>query len=132
MTTTTSALESPAQQVKPWGYEVIFADGSAGYVGKVIHVAQGHALSLQYHVSKTETMHVISGVGIVEVGPDEHSLEERTVSAGDTIHIEAGTVHRMIALSDLVFVEASTATPGWREDVVRLRDDYGRGGTTTP
>jgi len=29
-------------------------------------------------------------------------------------------------------VEASTAAPGWREDVVRLDDRYGRLGTTAP
>jgi hypothetical protein len=38
-----------ARQDKPWGHEVIFAAGEAGYVGKVIHVTTGQALSLQYH-----------------------------------------------------------------------------------
>ena len=38
-----------ARQDKPWGHEVIFAAGEAGYVGKVIHVSPGQALSLQYH-----------------------------------------------------------------------------------
>jgi hypothetical protein len=38
----------------------------------------------------------------------------------------------MTALTDLVFVEASTADEGWREDVVRLEDKYGRAGTSTP
>jgi hypothetical protein len=27
---------------------------------------------------------------------------------------------------------ASTAFPGWREDVVRLEDAYNRGGTSAP
>jgi mannose-6-phosphate isomerase len=31
-----------------------------------------------------------------------------------------------------VLVEASTAGPGWREDVVRLSDTYGRHGTSAP
>ena len=35
----------------------------------------------------------------------------------------------MSAITDLVFVEASTADEGWREDVVRLEDRYGRQGT---
>ena len=29
-------------------------------------------------------------------------------------------------------LEASTAVPGWREDVVRLEDRYGRSGTQAP
>jgi hypothetical protein len=41
-------------------------------------------------------------------------------------------VHRITAITDIVFAEASTAGPGWREDVVRLDDKYGRAGTTAP
>jgi mannose-6-phosphate isomerase-like protein (cupin superfamily) len=126
------ALASAFRQDKPWGHETIFADGTSGYVGKVIHVNQGHSLSLQYHDAKVETMHVMSGVGVVELGPDPAHLEELTVTTGDTIHVPAGVVHRMTAMSDLVFVEASTAAAGWRDDVVRLRDDYGRDGTSAP
>ena len=35
-------------------------------------------------------------------------------------------------ITDVVFVEVSTAGPGWREDVVRLSDRYGRSGTSAP
>jgi hypothetical protein len=33
---------------KPWGYELHWAK-TERYVGKLIHVNKGHALSLQYH-----------------------------------------------------------------------------------
>ena len=36
---------------KPWGYELRWAQTDR-YVGKVIHVNAGHALSLQYHKVK--------------------------------------------------------------------------------
>jgi mannose-6-phosphate isomerase len=121
-----------ARQDKPWGHELIFAAGDDGYVGKVIHVAAGQCLSLQYHVEKTETMHVLSGVGSIELGLVVSQLVERRVVSGDTVHVPAGTLHRISALSDLTFVEASTSAPGWREDVVRLEDRYGRSGTSTP
>ena len=126
-----SPLIEAQHQDKPWGSETIFADGSHGYVGKVIHVRQGHALSRQFHVAKTETMHVIAGVGVLEHG-SVGDLDETPVAAGDTVHLPAGVVHRMIALTDLTFVEASTAAPGWRDDVVRLHDAYGREGTNAP
>jgi hypothetical protein len=29
-------------------------------------------------------------------------------------------------------VEVSTAAPGWRQDIVRLEDRYGRGGSSIP
>ena len=116
-----SPLIEAQHQDKPWGSETIFADGSHGYVGKVIHVRQGHALSRQFHVAKTETMHVIAGVGVLEHG-SVGDLDETPVAAGDTVHLPA----------DLTFVEASTAAPGWRDDVVRLHDEYGREGTNAP
>jgi hypothetical protein len=40
---------------KPWGYELHWAHTDK-YVGKVIHVNRGHALSLQYHNVKDETI----------------------------------------------------------------------------
>ena len=40
---------------KPWGYELHWAKTDR-YVGKLIHVDAGHALSLQYHNQKDETI----------------------------------------------------------------------------
>jgi hypothetical protein len=48
------------------------------------------------------------------------------------VHVQPGVLHRLRALDDSVFVEASTADPGWREDVVRIEDRYGRDGTSAP
>jgi mannose-6-phosphate isomerase len=33
---------------KPWGYEIWWAK-TERYVGKILHINAGHALSLQYH-----------------------------------------------------------------------------------
>ena len=45
---------------KPWGYELHWAK-TENYVGKVIHVIAGQALSLQYHNRKEETLLLWSG-----------------------------------------------------------------------
>ena len=45
---------------KPWGYELHWAKTDR-YVGKLIHVDAGHALSLQYHNQKDET--ILPGLG---------------------------------------------------------------------
>lgn len=121
-----------ARQDKPWGHERIFAAVEGRYVGKIIHVSAGHALSLQYHEHKDETILVLSGDAVISFGPRGGHLTERVFAPGDTIHVPAGLVHRITAITDLIFAEASTADPGWREDVVRLEDSYGRGGTTAP
>ena len=121
-----------ARQEKPWGYELIFASVSGKYAGKVIRVNAGHSLSLQYHREKEETISVLDGEAVVEYGPAADRLTERQFRPGDTIHLPPGVLHRIRAITDLTFAEASTAQPGWREDVVRLDDKYGRSGTSAP
>lgn len=119
-------------QQKPWGHEVLFADGAHGYVGKLIAVRAGASLSLQLHREKDETISVVSGEMVFESGPSEDHLERTTMLAGDTVHVPPTVVHRITAVSDLLLVEASTAGPGWRHDVVRLADEHGREGTSAP
>jgi mannose-6-phosphate isomerase-like protein (cupin superfamily) len=119
-------------QAKPWGHELIWADGTHGYVGKTITVLAGKALSLQLHHHKDETITVLSGEMLFECGPSAEAIEPTTMLAGDTVHVPPRTVHRITAVTDVVLIEASTAEPGWRDDVVRLVDDYGREGTASP
>jgi mannose-6-phosphate isomerase len=117
---------------KPWGHEEIFAVVEGSYVGKTLHVNAGEALSLQYHHTKDETIAVLSGEAQIDVGDDEASLRTVELPAGSSIHVPPGLLHRLRAVSDAVLVEASTAGPGWREDVVRVDDRYGRDGTSQP
>jgi mannose-6-phosphate isomerase len=121
-----------ARQDKPWGHEMIFAAIEGRYAGKIISVTAGHSLSLQYHRAKEETISVLSGQALIRHGPLGGELTEQVFGPGDTIHLPPGTVHRVTAVSDVTFAEASTAGPGWREDVVRLEDAYGRSGTSRP
>jgi len=54
-------VSEPLHRVeKPWGYELWWARTDR-YVGKQIHINKGHALSLQYHNKKDETIFVWSG-----------------------------------------------------------------------
>ena len=107
---------------KPWGHEVHWAKTDR-YVGKIIHVNAGHALSLQYHERKDETILLWSGRILFEIKEGE-SLTQREMTPGDRCHITPGTVHRMTALEDSDIIEVSTPE---LDDVVRLADRYGRG-----
>ncbi len=53
---------------KPWGYELHWAK-TERYVGKVLHIRAGHALSLQYHNRKDETIYLHTGRMQFEIGP---------------------------------------------------------------
>jgi mannose-6-phosphate isomerase len=117
------AEQSDVRRVdKPWGYELIWADTDL-YAGKILHVNAGHALSLQYHVQKDETIHLLRGAMKFWVGPSVEALSETPLQEGQSYHITPGTVHRMEAITDIDILEASTPHLG---DVVRLEDRYGR------
>ncbi len=113
---------------KPWGEERIFAE-EGRYAGKLLVIRSGEALSLQYHVRKDETIHVLDGTLGLFVERDGDRKELR-LAPGESFHLEAGTRHRMSApAGDVLLVEVSTAE---LDDVVRLEDRYGRAGTSAP
>ena len=109
---------------KPWGYELRWAKTDR-YVGKIIHISKGHALSLQYHNIKDETIYLWSGKMLFEMDING-TLTTREMSPGDAVHVTPPTVHRMTAIEDCDVFEVSTPE---LDDVVRLEDRYGRSGT---
>ena len=115
-------MSEPTRVEKPWGYELHWAKTDR-YVGKLIHVNAGHALSLQYHNLKDETMHVLRGELILRTQPAD-ALEARAFKAGETVHIPPKLVHQIEAVADSDVLEASTPE---LDDLVRLQDRYGRG-----
>lgn len=108
--------------LKPWGHEKIWARTDK-YVGKILHIKSGHRLSLQYHVTKDETIHVQNGTLLLEHGDDVDCLTKYSLNPGDSFHIKPGMIHRMSAVTDVDVYEVSTTE---LDDVVRLEDDYGR------
>ena len=106
---------------KPWGYELHWAVTDR-YVGKVLHVNAGHALSLQYHQRKDETILLWSGRILMEIQEGE-ALARREMRPGERLHITPGTIHRMTAIQDSDIIEVSTPE---LDDVVRLADRYDR------
>ena len=92
------------------------------YVGKIIHVNAGHALSLQYHNLKDETIYLHSGKLLFEIQEGDE-LVEREMLPGECVHITPKTVHRMTAIEDSDIFEVSTPE---LHDVVRLDDRYGQ------
>jgi len=107
---------------KPWGYELIFAH-TERYVGKILHVNPGQALSLQYHERKDETLYLAEGE--VELVVEEGGrLVSTVLRGGDSYHIVPPTRHRMVAGENgCDIIEVSTPE---LEDVVRIEDRYGR------
>jgi len=107
---------------KPWGHELIWAKTDR-YVGKILHIKAGEALSLQYHRVKDETIMVLKGRMQLVFFTDGEPPKSRDLTPLEPFHIPTGLRHRMIAIEDTDVLEVSTPE---LDDVVRLEDRYGR------
>jgi mannose-6-phosphate isomerase-like protein (cupin superfamily) len=120
----------PRRVEKPWGYELIWAE-TEEYVGKLLFVRAGHALSLQYHDRKDESWLVQEGRATLELGEVggrldlglDLGLDKIEIGPGDAFRFRPRTVHRITAIEDTLVLEVSTPHLG---DVVRVEDRYGR------
>lgn len=100
-------------------------DREKRYVFKKIYVKAGTRMSLQYHVNKLETNHLLSGEAEAWLENEKGEMEKSMVVAGDSWTIPCGRKHRIIAISDMVMLESSTPEV---DDIVRIQDDTNRPG----
>ena len=107
---------------KPWGKEEVLEINDR-YLMKKLTMHKGHRCSLQYHEIKKETIYVVSGALKILVGPTKEALHSKVYQAHESITIAPKEVHRMEAMEDCVYLEASTPE---MDDVVRVSDDYQR------
>ncbi len=107
---------------KPWGQEEVIEINNR-YMMKKLTMLSGHRCSTQYHNIKQETIYVLSGKLKISCGSEIDELEENIYEGGATITIPPKLIHRMEAIEDSVYLEASTPE---MDDVVRLEDDYKR------
>jgi len=113
----------PERIEKPWGWELLWAH-SETYVGKLLFVRAGQALSLQFHNEKDESWYVYEGRAELEMAaPGDATPSSEVVGPGAAFRIRPGTVHRVAALDDTLILEVSTPH---LDDIVRLEDRYGR------
>lgn len=115
---------------KPWGEERWLAapEDNCNYVLKMLILKAGFKTSLQYHHKKIETICILSGKGFLHYQDTlDGPVKNIPISAGTVFHVKPPAVHRVEAVEDLRYVEASTTEV---EDLVRLEDSYGRKGTS--
>lgn len=107
---------------RSWGTETLLALVPGKYTLKRLEVLAGEKGGLQYHHLKDEVGVVISGTMIVRYDNGVGVLSERIVGPGEVIHFGPGLVHQTEAISDVVYIEAST--PHFN-DRVRVELNYG-------
>ena len=111
---------------KPWGFEEIIEHNDF-YAFKKLGMNKSHKCSVQYHKVKRETVYLVSGVLKLYIGGTEDGLDSDVIimKPGRSITIDPGVIHRMEAVEDSIYLEASTPE---LDDVVRLKDEYNRVG----
>ena len=107
---------------KPWGREEVLEKNNS-YMVKRLTMFKGHRCSLQYHNKKKETILVISGLLKIIYWNDLKNLGNKIFKPGESFTLDPKVVHRMEALEESIYIEASTPE---MDDVVRLGDDYNR------
>ena len=113
---------------KPWGHELIWAHTDR-YVGKILVIEQGKRLSLQRHLVKDESILVTGGRLRLILEDEEGTIVVEELAMGDHRRVPTGRIHRYEAIERCTLIEVSTPE---LDDVVRLEDDFGREGTSTP
>lgn len=112
--------------VKPWGTEK-WIDCNSHYVVRELLIRKGHAVSLQYHEKKIETLYVLEGTAVYTTQDKSGEMIERIVGPGAIMKNYPFVIHRQRALEDFRFIEVTTPQ---LEDIIRVEDDYARGSHT--
>ncbi len=94
---------------KSWGTELLIAH-TPHYTGKVLTMRAGASGPLQYHEQKDETFYLVSGLARVTFEPDPSvaSTSVMEMMPGMSIHVPPGAIHKVTAVTECVFFEAST------------------------
>lgn len=92
---------------KDWGIERLVAH-TAYYTGKVLSMRAGASGPFQQHVQKDETFYLFSGVARITYKDAAGFVHETEMQPGESYHVPPGAAHKVAAVSDCIFFEAST------------------------
>ncbi len=108
---------------RPWGSYTVLEEG-AGFKVKRVTVNPGGRLSLQMHHQRSEHWVVIAGIARVTRDQEVFDLK-----VGESTAIPARTKHRLENPGQEIahIIEVQNGPYLGEDDIVRFKDDYGRG-----
>lgn len=110
---------------KPWGWEIHWVPDSKPYMGKILHLNEGHRFSLQYHDQKLESWYLMSGTAKIIWDNKGGELEEMLMEEGKGYSVDEKQRHRIFGVTECEIMEVSMPEIGV---TYRLEDDYTRAG----
>ncbi len=116
------------RSVRPWG-EFFGWDEGKGWKLKTVYVKPKKRLSLQYHNHRAELWTLVAGdaTATIEAGGKQVRIP---LVKGQIFAVPMRTVHRLESKRGGVIVEVALGRFN-EDDIVRLKDDYGRTGKRT-
>lgn len=98
---------------------------------KILLVAPGARLSLQYHHRRSEHWRVLDGPVRIMTGSCEADLVEKEYHPGDVLRLGLSEWHRLVGGGTWgrvaeIWQHSDPANPSNEDDIVRVQDDYGR------
>ena len=113
-------ITKPKLVEKLWGYE-LWIHNDSEYCGKLlVFTEKGNKFSMHYHLKKKESWYVQEGrFQFNWLNVEDGKLEGKTLEKGDSVLIERGLPHQLIALEDnsIVF---EVSTQHFDEDSYRV------------
>ena len=112
----------PRKEYRPWGWFDTIESGAMFKV-KRICVKPKSSLSLQKHSHRSEHWIVIKGEAKVICGDNSFILK-----SNESTFIPRGTIHQLInnKNSDLELIEVQAGDYLGEDDIIRIKDEYGR------
>jgi mannose-6-phosphate isomerase-like protein (cupin superfamily) len=107
------------RKLKPWGNFEQFTHNEISTV-KILNISSSELLSMQSHKQRDEYWKILSGQGVIRIGPKTFQVE-----AGDEYFIPRNIKHRAMGITDLKILEISFGEFS-DTDIVRYEDTYGR------
>ena len=106
----------------PWGYYKTILEYPYTKV-KMILVKPEQILSYQYHYKRSEVWTIVQGTAKIKINGINYVKK-----VGDVIEISKKAKHQIgnIGKEDLVFIEVQLGEYFGEDDIVRLKDKYGR------
>jgi quercetin dioxygenase-like cupin family protein len=103
-------IKQPKRVEKQWGYE-LWIHNDSQYCGKLLVFNKaGDRFSMHYHMLKNETWYVQKGkFRFYWIDTESAKKEYIKLNEGDSVYIERGLPHQLIALNDeSTILEVST------------------------
>jgi len=98
----------------PWGSEETWAE-TERYVGRTLVLRAGASTESRRHDQRDKTLRVQRGLLTVELDLDGIP-QSQVARPGQSVHVPAGVLHRLVAISESEVVEVSTPEPRHRAE----------------